>query len=108
MTMTLSPITRRRWANFRANKRGFWSLRIFLVLLVLSLFAELIANDKPLLISYSGELYVPVLFSYPETTFGGVLYSEAAYREPAVRELIESTGGWMIWPPPKESLSSVE
>lgn len=108
MTMTLSPITRRRWANFRANKRGFWSLRLFLALLVLSLFAELIANDKPLLIGYNGELYWPVFSSYPETTFGGVLYSEAAYREPAVRELIESTGGWMIWPPIPYSYNTID
>ena len=75
--MTLTPLTRRRLANFRANKRGYWSLKIFLVLLVLSLFAEFIANDKPLLLSFKGELYIPVLGSYPETTFGGVLYSEA-------------------------------
>ena len=97
--MTLTPLTRRRLANFRANKRGYWSLKIFLVLLVLSLFAEFIANDKPLLLSFKGELYIPVLVSYPETTFGGVLYSEADYSEPAVRELIESERGWMLWPP---------
>lgn len=98
LTMTLTPITRRRLANFRANKRGFWSLRIFLVLFVLCLFAELIANDRPLLLGFDNALYVPVLFSYPETAFGGVLHSEAAYREPAVRELIESADGWMLWP----------
>ncbi len=98
LSMTLTPITRRRLANFRANRRGFWSLRIFLLLLILSLFAELIANDKPLLIGFNHTLYVPVLIDYPETAFGGVLHSEAEYHEPEVRDLIESAGGWMIWP----------
>ena len=67
------PLNARRLANFRANRRGFWSLWIFLALLVVSLFAEFIANDKPLLISYDGRLYFPVLSTYPETTFGGDL-----------------------------------
>lgn len=98
LSMTLTPIARRRLANFRTNRRGLWSLRLFLVLLTLSLFAELIANDKPLLLGLNNTLYVPVLIDYPETTFGGVLHSAAAYRELEVRNLIESAGGWMIWP----------
>lgn len=94
----LSPLTRRRLHNFRANRRGYWSLWIFLVLFVVSLFAELIANDRPLLVRYEGRLYVPVLRSYPETTFGGMFPTEADYRDPAVARLIREKG-WMIWPP---------
>src|SRR5207244_13373341 len=78
----ITPLTRRRLDNFRANRRGFWSLWIFLVLFVLSLFAEFIANDRPLLVRYEGSFYVPVLRDYPETVFGGFLPSRAAYRDP--------------------------
>ena len=78
----LSPIGRRRWRNFRANKRGFWSLWIFLTIFVLSLFAEFIANDKPLLVEFRGKNYYPVFVTYPETTFGGDFETEAAYRDP--------------------------
>lgn len=92
-----SPITVRRLRNFRANRRGFISLWIFLVLFVLSLFAELIANDKPLLVKYDGTLYFPVFISYPETAFGGDFETEAEYRDPAVKALI-SEKGWMVWP----------
>ena len=94
----LSPLTRRRLHNFRANRRGYWSLWIFLVLFVVSLFAELIADDRPLLVRYAGRLYVPVLRSYPETTFGGMFPTEADYRDAAVARLIREKG-WMIWPP---------
>jgi microcin C transport system permease protein len=92
------PLTRRRWAAFKANKRGYWSLWIFLALYAVSLCAEVIANDRPLLLSYNGDLYVPVLAEYPETTFGGVFETEAEYRDPAVQQLIEQGGGWMVWP----------
>ena len=95
--INLSPLTRRRLRNFRANRRGFWSLWIFLVLFVISLFAEFIANDKPLLIGYDGALYFPILETYPETTFGGIFETEADYRDPFVAELIQEKG-WMIWP----------
>jgi microcin C transport system permease protein len=105
---SLTPLTRRRLANFSANRRGYLSLRIFLVLLVLSLFAEIIANDKPLLLGFDGGLYSPVLFSYPETKFGGVLFSEAEYREPEVMALIESRGGWVIWPPIPFSYDTID
>jgi microcin C transport system permease protein len=94
----LSPLTRRRLANFRANRRGFWSLWIFLLLFVTSLCAEVIANDRPLLISYDGRFYVPVFREYPETTFGGTFPTEAVYRDPFVEKSIEAKG-WMIWPP---------
>jgi microcin C transport system permease protein len=94
----LSPLNARRLANFRANKRGYWSFRIFLVLLVASLFAEFIANDKPVLVYYDGGFYFPVLVSYPETTFGGFFETQAEYTEPEVAALIEEDG-WMVWPP---------
>src|SRR5690348_7476378 len=67
----LSPLNKRRWLNFKANRRGYWSFYIFMVLFVVSLFAEFIANDKPFLVAYDGKLYFPVLFTYAETTFGG-------------------------------------
>ena len=93
----LSPLARRRLHSFRSNRRGFWSLWIFLSLLVVSLFAEVIANDKPLLLGYDGRLYLPILVEYPETLFGGFLESEAEYRDLEVKSLIEEKG-WMIWP----------
>src|SRR5262249_26662542 len=104
--MTLSPLGRRRLANFRANQRGWWSFWIFSALLVLSLLAEFIANDKPLLVRYDGRLYVPVLVSYPETEFGGFLETEADYNDPAVQALIRAKG-WMIWPPIPYSYDTV-
>ena len=94
----LTPITRRRLANFRANKRGFWSLWIFLALFVASLGAEFIANDKPFLIYYDGDFYLPIVKSYPETTFGGEFLTEAVYSDPFVKDLINEKG-WMLWPP---------
>lgn len=94
----VSPLTRRRWANFKAHKRGYWSLWIFLALYGLTLFAEVIANDKPILMSYRGEIYAPVLKAYPETTFGGVLETEANYQDPAVRQMLKDGGGFTIWP----------
>ena len=94
-----SPLTRRRWANFKANRRGYVSLWIIGVLMIVAMFAEFIANDKPLLLGYQGELYAPVLFFYPETEFGGVFGTEAVYTSHHVQELIEAGDGWMIWPP---------
>src|SRR3954462_13719181 len=93
----VSPLTRRRLDNFRANKRGFWSLWIFLALFIASLFAEFIANDRPLLVNYEGAYYFPVFRDYPETTFGGDFPTQADYRDPAVKKLIEDKG-WMVWP----------
>src|ERR1700688_5017893 len=93
----ISPLARRRLDNFRANRRGFWSLWIFLVLFATSLFAEFIANDRPLLVRYDGSLYLPVLHDYPETTFGGDFPSETDYRDPAVVRLIAAKG-WIVWP----------
>ena len=96
--MPLSLLTRRRLRNFRANRRGFWSLWIFLTLFVLSLGAELIANDRPLLVRYDGRFYVPFAVAYPEATFGGAFPTEADYRDPVVRRLIEAKG-FLIMPP---------
>lgn len=94
----VTPLTRRRFAQFRANRRGWWSLWLFLLLFGLSLGAELIANDRPLLIRYQGSLYFPVFRDYAETDFGGVFPSEANYRDPFLARLINEQG-WMIWPP---------
>ncbi len=124
--MTLSPLNQRRWRNFRRNKRAFWSLILFVIVFGLSLFAEFLANDKPILVQYRGELYTPIFNFYPETEFGGDFRTEAVYRDPEVRCLIASGGldicfddpeaviedaadgvvegeqiekGWAIWPP---------
>jgi microcin C transport system permease protein len=102
----VGPIGERRWRNFRANKRGFWSLWIFLVLFVLSLFAEVIANDKPLMVNFKGSLYFPVLVAYPETAFGGEFETETVYRDEFVLELIEKDG-WMLWPPIRYSYRTI-
>ena len=92
------PLARRRWAVFKANRRGYWSLWIFLALYALSLGSELIANDKPIVLSFRGELYAPIFAEYPETAFGGDFETEADYRDPYVQELIEAGGGWAVWP----------
>ena len=92
-----SPTAKRRWRNFRANRRGYWSLWIFLVLFGLSLFSEFIANDRPILAWYKGELLAPVLVDYPEEKFGGFL-ARTDYRDPFIRDEIEAHG-WMLWPP---------
>jgi len=93
-----SPLNQRRWTNFKANKRGFWSFWLFLLLFFVTLGAEFIANDKPLLIHANGHYYFPVLASYPETVFGGDFETETRYRDPYVKKLIETKGGWMVWP----------
>jgi ABC-type microcin C transport system duplicated ATPase subunit YejF/ABC-type microcin C transport system permease subunit YejE len=96
--LTLSPLTRRRLANFRANRRGYWSLWIFAVLLLISLGAEFIANDRPLYVRFDGRSYFPVFTDYPETEFGGFFATETDYTDPEVQKLIEEKG-WLIWPP---------
>ena len=101
-----SPIASRRLANFKANRRGYVSALIFLVLFILSLFAEFIANDRPLYVRYDGRSYFPVFVAYPETEFGGFFETEAAYTDPAVRELIEEKG-WILWPPIPYSYDTV-
>ena len=93
----ISPLTERRLSNFCANKRGYWSLWIFIVLFIFTLFAEFISNDKPLLISLEENFYYPIFQSYPETVFGGDFETETNYTDPYVIELIEEKG-WIIWP----------
>ncbi|WP_411976131.1 ABC transporter permease [Sulfitobacter faviae] len=90
--MALSPLNQRRWRNFTANRRAYWSLWIFAILFGISLLAEFVANDKPILVSYRGEYYTPIFNFYPETAFGGDFETEAAYRDPEVQCLI-ATGG---------------
>ncbi len=95
----MTPLTLRRLSLFTANRRGFWSLWIFLALFFLTLFAELIANDKPIVLSYQNQLYFPVFKAYSEKEFGGDFETEAVYRDPEVQKLIlEKGNGWMIWP----------
>ncbi len=95
--MRLKRIHQERWNRFKANKRGYWSLWLFLGLFFVTLFAEIWANDRPLLIRFDGEWFVPVLYEYAETEFGGVFPTEADYRDPYVTELIEDKG-WILWP----------
>jgi microcin C transport system permease protein len=102
----LSPLTRRRLQNFRANRRGYYSLWVFVALFGTSLFAEFIANDKPLLVFYADQFYAPILFTYPETTFGGEFATETDYRDPYVIELINDKG-WMLWPPVHYSYETI-
>ena len=101
----LSPINQRRWDNFKANRRGFWSLWIFLALFILSLFAEFISNDKPIIAQYKGEFVFPIFVDYPESKFGGFL-AVTDYKDPVNFEEI-SKNGWMLWPPIRYSYNSI-
>jgi len=96
---SLSPINKRRWQNFKANRRGYVSFWLFLVLFVVSLFAEFIANDKPILVRLEGKTFFPVFATYPETAFGGEFETAAEYRDPYLRKLIADKGGTIVWPP---------
>jgi microcin C transport system permease protein len=95
----LSALNARRWQNFKANPRGYWSFILFMLLFLVSLFAEFIANDKPFLVEYDGRYYFPAIVTYPETTFGGEFETAADYRDPYVGKLIAAKGGYMLWPP---------
>ncbi len=95
----LSPLNLRRWQNFKANRRGYWSLWIFLALFIASLFAEGIANDRPYYVSFEGKSFFPTLFNYPETAFGGDFETTADYRDPYLQKLIADKGGTILWPP---------
>ncbi|UWQ13921.1 ABC transporter permease [Aliiroseovarius sp. M344] len=103
--MTLSPLNQRRWRNFRRNGRAFWSLILFCILFGLSLLAEFIANDKPILVSYQGELYAPIFKFYPETAFGGDFKTEANYDDIEVRCLIRSGGLEACWDDPEDTIT---
>lgn len=93
----LSALTHRRIDAFKSNRRGYWSMWLFTLLLLISLFAELICNDRPFVVMYQGELRFPVFQRYAETEFGGELKTETAYRDPYVRKLIDDNG-WAVWP----------
>src|SRR5438477_4808965 len=97
--LVMSPINRRRWQNFKANSRGYWAFWIFLVLFVVTLFAEFLANDKPFLVRVDGKTFIPVIFTYPETAFGGEFETAADYRDPYLKKLIADKGGTMYFPP---------
>ncbi|PAT38791.1 ABC transporter permease [Vandammella animalimorsus] len=98
MARPLSP-RRRAWQRFRRNRLGYWSLLLFAALLLLSLMAELLSNDKPLLMRYEGRIYLPLLHSYPETTFGGDFETETDYLDPLILQRITSAGNWALFPP---------
>ena len=105
--MALSELNRRRWRSFRRNKRAFWSLILFAALFTIAMFAELVANDKPIVVSYKGELYFPVYNFYPETTFGGDFATQAIYTDPAVQCLITSGGRQECWDDPEGFAAAV-
>ncbi|MEO5353576.1 MAG: ABC transporter permease [Magnetococcus sp. XQGC-1] len=103
-----SPIVRRRWRRFKAHRRGYLSLWIFAVLFGLSLGAEWLANDKPLLIHYQGAFYLPMLTSYPETTFGGEFVTEADYKDPYILEKLQQGENWVLFPPIPYSFNTID
>lgn len=94
---SLSPLMQIRFRRFKNNRMGYISFWIFNTIFIVSLLSNFIANDKPLLLSYKGHLYSPVLYQYSEQEFGGVFETEANYRDPVVQQLIERQG-WMLWP----------
>ncbi len=98
---------RQAWRRFRAHKRGYYSLWLFAILFVLGMLAPVLSNDEPLVVSYQGELYFPIVQSYPETAFGGPLETEADYHDPFVRERITTDGNWAIYPPNPHSFDSI-
>jgi microcin C transport system permease protein len=102
-----SPINARRWQNFKTNKRGFWSLWIFLILFVVSLLAEFIANDRPLFIHYDGKNFFPIFITYPDTDFGDVLGTAADYRDPYLQKYLNDHHAIEIWAPIRFSYSTI-
>lgn len=104
--MKLSPIAARRLLQFRRNRRGYWSMWIFVALFLFSFGAELVANDKPVVVRYQDGFYFPIVKSYPETVFGGEFETQADYRDPVVAKLIEDKG-WMLWPPVHYSYQTI-
>lgn len=104
--LAISPLNRRRWLSFKANRRGYVAFWIFMVLFVISLFAEFIANDKPFYVSFEGKSYFPAVVTYPETAFGGDFETAADYRDPYLQKLIAEKGGYMLWPPIRYSYNT--
>ena len=94
---TLTP-GQRAWARFRRHRRGYWSLWIFLAVFVTTLFAEVLSNDRPLLLKYDGRYYIPLFHDYPETTFGGDFRTHTDYLDPFIQEKLTTEGNWAIWP----------
>ena len=93
-----SPLNKRRWQNFKSNRRGYWSFWIFMVLFLVSLFAELIANDRPFFIKFDGHAFWPAFVSYPETAFGGDFETAANYRDPYLQKLLDEKNAFVVWP----------
>jgi len=104
----VSPLTRRRWRNFKANRRAFWSLIVFAILYGISLMAEFVANDKPILVRYQGAYFTPIFNFYPETAFGGDFRTEAVYRDVEVQCLIVSGGSADCWDDAEAVIAEVE
>src|SRR6056297_1885834 len=104
----LSPLNQRRWRNFRRNGRAFWSLILFSVIFTVTLFAEFVANDKPILVQYRGDFYAPIFRFYPETAFGGDFQTEAIYRDPEVQCLIASGGLDICFDDPEGVIADAE
>lgn len=103
----MNPLNQRRWQNFKANRRGYYSAWIFFVLFSITLCAELIANDKPIIMALDGELYFPVLFTYTERELGGEFQTEADYREDFMIDLVASRG-WAVWPPVRYAADTID
>ncbi|MGQ0581922.1 MAG: ABC transporter permease [Reyranella sp.] len=103
----MTPLNRRRFAIFRSSRRGMISLAVFGLLFFVSLFAELLANNRPILIRYDGAFYSPMLRDYPETTFGGDFPTNAVYTDRELQTLIHEKGGWILWPPIPYSYDTV-
>ncbi|GAA3992656.1 ABC transporter permease [Comamonas faecalis] len=95
-TPSLSP-ARRAWLRFKRNRLGYWSLLLFCALVLLSLCAELVSNDRPLVVRYQGQTYFPMLHDYPETTFGGDFSTPADYLDPYVRQKITEGDNWALY-----------
>ncbi len=104
----LAPINRRRLDNFKRNRRGYWSLCIFAVLLVIGLCADLVANDRPIVVFKDGALYFPVAVTYSEQQLGGELPTEPDYRDPYVQRLLETNGAWALWPPVRFRFDTID
>ncbi len=107
LSRRLNPLNQRRLENFKANRRGYYAFWLFIILFGISLFAEFIANDKPIVFSLNGEIHLPVWFVYTEEELGGVLQTEADYLDPFVATLIEDNG-WAIWPPIRFSYNTID
>jgi microcin C transport system permease protein len=95
-----APMTpgRRAWARFRRHRRGYWSLWIFLAVFTVTLFAELLSNDRPILVKYDGRYYMPLFHDYPETTFGGDFPTTTDYLDPYIQRQLTTQGNWAVWP----------